>query len=389
MDEGARHALETLLSAADRSAAGVRVRVPALTESHLVQYRQLRSLDAKESFEATMKDARVRGAIDLMWDDHARNGFIKRVNLLDIAKLASFLSRETAASVAAAARLQLEPHLERYPVLAQVLQSWGKLKKVRGLGPGDVALWLDALAVVDFARANTEAERVDLPLRVASARLFKDSKRIERLHAPIDVLLLEAIDATPREPAEVWHELGLFREEQPARLAGNVIVRRERLADYLDVPYTGLSPTTVLGLGSKPSAVLSIENQTTFHVEARAGYDKEVLLIYSAGMPSPAWRKMYATLLRDVAVGTPILHWGDVDEGGFRIAANIGREATAAGHTLQPWKMSPDDVPEDRRRPAKASTLTRMAAHARAAGWTDLAERITSAGFTVEQESLV
>ncbi len=258
MDELARRALNTLLAASDRAAAGVRTRAPALTESHLSEYRDLRSLQAKESFEATLKDARAQGAVTLHWDDYMPNGFIKRVDLLDIVKLADFLGQVTAASVVAGAELRLQPYLTRFPVLSDVLHAWQKLRKVRGLDASEATSWIDAVTVVDFARANTEAERVDLPLRVASARLFNDSKRIERLYAPIDVLLQSAIDAAPREAPEVWGELGLFREEQPARLAGRIVVRRERLTSFLDIPYSGFSPATILGLDSQPSAVLSI-----------------------------------------------------------------------------------------------------------------------------------
>ena len=388
MDELARRALNTLLAASDRAAAGVRTRAPALTESHLSEYRDLRSLQAKESFEATLKDARAQGAVTLHWDDYMPNGFIKRVDLLDIVKLADFLGQVTAASVVAGAELHLQPYLTRFPVLSDVLHAWQKLRKVRGLDASEATSWIDAVTVVDFARANTEAERVDLPLRVASARLFNDSKRIERLYVPIDVLLQSAIDAAPREAPEVWGELGLFREEQPARLAGRVVVRRERLTSFLDIPYSGFSPATILGLDSRPSAVLSIENQTNFHIEARAGYDKDVLIIYSAGMPSPSWRKMYTTMLKDVSVGTPVLHWGDVDEGGFRIAARIAREAAISGHTLRPWKMSPEDIPESLRRTAKASTLARMKRYAEEAGWAELGEKVAAAGVTVEQEAI-
>ena len=52
-------------------------------------------------------------------------------------------------------------------------------------------------------------------------------------------------------------ELGLYREPQPARLAGNIVVRRERGAFPLDCPYGALPPSTVLGLGSMPSQVLT------------------------------------------------------------------------------------------------------------------------------------
>ena len=127
---------------------------------------------------------------------------------------------------------------------------------------------------------------------------------------------------------------------------------------------------------------------TTFHSEARRLGKENVLLIYTAGMPSPAWREMYRRLLGDVAYGTPVVHWGDVDEGGFRIAAALAREAIAAGHTLQPWKMHPDDVPENARCKASDYVLGRIQRFADAAGWPELGKAVAEARFTVEQEGL-
>ena len=74
-----------------------------------------------------------------------------------------------------------------------------------------------------------------------------------------------------------------------------MVVRRERGAFPLDRPYCALPPATVLGLESAPSRVLTIENLTTFHVWARQNCDSNVLCIYTAGMPSPAWRAMYVS----------------------------------------------------------------------------------------------
>jgi hypothetical protein len=79
---------------------------------------------------------------------------------------------------------------------------------------------------------------------------------------------------------------------------------------------------------------------------------------------------------------------GDVDEGGFRIASRIAEIARASGHILKPYRMSPDDVPEEFRVQATVATLLRMERYAAAAGWVDLAREIGAAGFTGEQEAL-
>ena len=122
--------------------------------------------------------------------------------------------------------------------------------------------------------------------------------------------------------------------------------------------------------------------------EAKRSADQPKLLIYTAGMPSPAWRAMYRQILSGIAPGTPIYHWGDVDEGGFRIAATLAKVSTATGHAIRPYSMSPDDVPLDRRQPANRKTLNRMKHFADSAGWDALGTALLDAGFTVEQEAL-
>jgi hypothetical protein len=132
--------------------------------------------------------------------------------------------------------------------------------------------------------------------------------------------------------------------------------------------------------------VLTIENLTTFHVWARQNCDSDVLCIYTAGMPSPAWRDMYAKLLGGVPTGTPVHHWGDVDEGGFRIAAVLSRCAAEIGHALLPWKMHPADVPAPQRRPASARTVEQMVKYAGEAGWSQIARELADAKIVAEQE---
>jgi Uncharacterized protein conserved in bacteria C-term(DUF2220) len=256
------------------------------------------------------------------------------------------------------------------------------------IGPDRAVDWVDAAAVIVHMKPDVQAREEDLPTREVSARLFLDSKRIEQLTPPLDVLLSGDIEAEPRIPSDVWAEVGLRREDQPVRLADAVTVRRERVTALLDTPYGPFPATTILGIQGTPEVVLTIENQTTFHGEARRRTNDNVLLIYTAGMPSPAWRAMFARVLAGFPRGVPVQHWGDVDEGGFRIAANIAETTRCAGHELRPFRMSPEDIPEDRRRPDAGRQVERMRAFAASAGWTDLALLLAQSEFTAEQEVL-
>ncbi|WP_297913101.1 Wadjet anti-phage system protein JetD domain-containing protein [Thiomonas sp.] len=378
----AETALARLLKAANRRDAGVGQRA-ALTGSALAEYRALRSLQDKEAFDAVLERAQACGAVRLTRPRGDASGFIERVDLLDTERLADMLGQPTHASLVAQAADMLQPCVQVFPALEDVLARWAALKTVRGDGPQHAAAWFDACRTIAYCREQGER---DIPVRDASAQLFKDSKRIEALVPELDVLLAGDAAAPQRPDTQVLQEIGLFREPQPVRMAARLVVRRERVSALLDSPYGAFPPDTVLSLDGSPSRVLTIENQTTFHVQARRVCDSDVLCIYTAGMPSPAWGAMYQRLLASTPPGVPVSHWGDVDEGGFRIAAFVSRLAAAAGHRLEPWNMRPSDVPQSQRRPAASRTLKRMAKFARDAGWAELAGEIEQAGIVAEQE---
>lgn len=390
MDKFARSLLEKLLADAEKSAVGRRSRPAALTKSNLAEYQACKSLQSKEAFEAIMMAARAVNAISFeVANRGVDEGFIQRVEVLDSRALAGFLSKVPAEDHLARARELLTPLVERFPVLNAVLQQWGQLKTVRTFTAADAQDWADAVRVIDFAQENLAPDRVSMPINEASGKLFKDTKRIKKLAAPIDVLLAGSIDAESREPSEVWAEIKLFREEHPVRMAGNIIVERDQVTARLDVPYSALPADSIRRLIGTPSLVLTIENQTTFHSEARRRCNDNVLLIFTSGMPNPPWRAMYSRVLKELPPEIPVFHWGDIDEGGFRIASVLAKDAMKYGHIIKPWPaMRPDNVPKELRSDASKKTIGRMVQFAESAGWGGLAVLIAEAGFTVEQESL-
>jgi hypothetical protein len=389
MESLARSLLGKLLDDTYKEEAGRRARAAALTASNLSAYHECKSLQGREAFEAVMESARMAHAIDLEKANRGPlEGFIVRVVVRDSMVLASFLGREPLNATLTRAREALDPFVGRFPVLEAVLEQWKAMRKVRSHDATSAQEWLDAIKVIDFSEENLRKGIISMPLNVASGKLFKDTKRIRRLEIPLDVLLTGSIEVSGREGYEIWNDIGLFREEHPVRMAGNVLVEREGVTARLDIPYSGLPAESVKRLASVPSAVITIENQTTFHEEARARHEENVLLIYTAGMPNPPWREMYVRILKGLPESVPVSHWGDIDEGGFRIASVLAKEASKSGRTILPLKMHPQNVPEEHRRPASQKTIERMAHFARQAGWGEIAKEIEEAGFTVEQECL-
>ena len=385
-EELAHQALRRLLRAADKYAAGTTTRRAALSGKALADYHQLPRLQDKETYDAVMAHAQAEGAITLQRPRHEPQSFISRIELADADKLAAILGQETRAAQIRHATETLAACLADYPVLHDVLAAWAKLKNVRQTTPEHAARWQQACQTVSWCRAQEQRGITEMALRDASAQLFQDSKRIEKLLPCLDVLLTGNLTGEARADTEILQELGLYREPQPVRLAGNVLLRRERGNFPPDAPYSALPPSAICGLAAQPAQILTIENLTTFHGWARQHGDSNTLCLYSAGMPSPAWRALYGRLLAGLPPDVPVYHWGDIDEGGFRIAALLSRCAAACGHTLRPWKMRPAEIPATQHRPASAHTLAQMVKYARDAGWDELAREVETAGIVAEQE---
>lgn len=393
MEDLAKELLGKLLRSAEKSRAGVRSRAPALTKQHLAPYLATRSLTQKEAFDAVMLSVRAEGCISVTWDSgentpRSPEEMIQRVDLVDAERLAQVLGRPMHAEILKQAELELATYVESFPVLQEVFRRWKELRQARGYGPDEASSWKEAIRVIEWAQSNQTSDGGILPIREASARIFKDSKRIEKLAPLIDVLLSGDLSASARTPDEILKEIGLFREEQPMRLAGSVLLERSRVSAILDEPYVALPAGTIIGVVGVLGCVITIENLTTFHSEARRRCKENVLLIYTGGMPSPLWRQVYLRVLASLAPTIDLYHWGDVDEGGFRIAALIAHDAASVGRQVQPWRMHPDEVPLSSRRPATESVSRRMSLYAAKAGWNAIAEAVLVSQFTVEQEAL-
>lgn len=234
---------------------------------------------------------------------------------------------------------------QSFPVITEVLHAWRAGRKVRGHGPEAGADLADATRAVETLLADARSERI---LRKASIALFGDSKRLEALTAWLDLLVAGELAPSGLEDEQVWSALGLRREPQPLLLAGQGAVQLDDGSRHvLPRRWLGFPMDAVRGISTEVHALLSIENLASFHEAAALRDDAPVLLLYTGGMPSPTWRAAYARLLAGLPTDAALYHWGDIDRGGFRIAAKLAETAAAASRCLQPWLMSPDALPAE------------------------------------------
>lgn len=382
----ATRVLERLLARGENARARGDTRQLRLTARSCPEYGALDSLFAVERFQGQLADAEKAGAIGIE-RERGSNAF-SAVRLLDLDRLASHLGRRLRGDRVAEARSLLLPWLVTQPVLEAVLERWTQGKPVRGHGPEAAAALRDAMRTVDSRRAEDYAERI---LRRESVRLFGDSKRLERLTPWLDLATTGELAPSGLHDEDVWGSLGLRREPQPMLIAGRGEVELADARLPLCRPYLGLPVDAVRGIASDARYLLTIENLASFHDTARvlAATDGPGLLVYTAGMPSPAWRALYRRILAGLPTVAQVYHWGDIDEGGFRIAATLAADVRQQQRTLQPWLMSPASVPEPMRSEAVPSAaLARMSYWASAAGWETIATELQKNPLRMEQEAL-
>lgn len=388
----ARQVLDRLLRRAESArlrGADEQVSLSMASASSAREYIALRSLDELERFHAEIALAERAGAIVAKREGRSGDGSkLLRLSVADLPALARHLGVPLLDEQVAEAMQKLDAWTLRFPIVVDVIEAWRHGRKVRGCS-AEAAADLAFAAKAVAARADDAGhERI---LRRESVRLFGDSKQLEKLTPWLELLFTGELAPTGLLKEEVWSAIGLRREPQPMLLAGSGTVELADATLPLLRPYLGLPVESVRAVTTSARSVLTIENLASFHDAAQSPDAASVLLLYTGGMPSPAWRAAYARILSRLSPALTIHHWGDIDEGGFRIAAVLAATAQSVGRRLLPWMMSPAELPPDVVKQAKTptpSSLSAMLRWAERSGWSELAVQLQQQPMQLEQESL-
>ncbi len=352
-----------------------------LMPTNSIYWRQ--SFDERMRGHEQIQSAVRRGAVVAGWGDQGgEDRPLEWVRVRDVDLLADLLGLSTNVDQLQAAKEGLTSWLERYPRLSDVLEAWAALRRVRALGADSWHSWRDALHVLDALAARSGEDQV---IRVLSGRLFSDTKRIEQLLPQLDVLSGEGLASRPRGKWEVLKTLGLVKQPLPLMVAGAGTILMQQGPDCtIARPYVGVAPRNVRGLAASPAWVLTIENLTTFHLVAEAITGRtDGLVVFTGGMPSPAWVAGFRRLTDTLSQSATFYHWGDIDVGGFRIAARLREVAVPEDASMQPWLMDATTLVGGR--DVSDSIRDAMRSAAVSAGWSMLQEM---PAVTLEQELL-
>ena len=348
MSAVATQAFRKLLDRAEKAwtrDSEARITLP-ITASSFPAYLDLETLQKKEEFHSACRGAERQRAIEVEWDPLAgKEGQIARLILLDRDKLAAILHATPLWESYRAAESALAGNLNT-PSVQALLAAWREGKRPRAIGPEQVGDVLDALRVIS---ALDQSGGDDIPVRQLSAQLFIDSKRIEKLLPVLDYLTQEDETCTlARQPEDILASLGLIKFPQPVLMAGRAITHFTNGSTLgIPAPYIGLAPQSLARVEASRDAryILTVENYTTFNeiAKGKAG-PVEGVVIYTAGMPSPSFLRVYAMAIDGAIPDVPVYHWGDIDLGGYRIADVLARHAGERGRRLLLWNMNPGNI---------------------------------------------
>lgn len=412
MDLTAKKALEKLLRSAESAtgkqnasedppgtARAIQIR---FSQASFPDYLNIATHAEKTSCNASLRLAEREGAISIDWDSRA--GSFERIHLIrlvdgnSLAKVLGVTPRWDAISAAAAA---FAPHLQNHPVMSNILDAWRGGASIRSTRPDKKAVqdWLDAIKVVDACRDPGRDKRTDTPIRRLSTTLFSDSKRIAAIAPLIDVLTQGKTAGLPRDEEEFFQEMGLVKYPPTLLMAmgqserSRTVVELEDAAVCVSAPYLGFHPPAIVALNfpQEPMVLLTVENLTTFHelaelLRTSSEDTGPVLLMYTGGMPSPSWRRVYRIALTSLAKGSTVFHWGDIDAGGFRIANKLAEDCNQCERTLRLHLM--DVSPKASRKNLSDAEVTSITAICSRRDWNIEAKTVELHRSAIEQESL-
>ena len=276
----------------------------------------------------------------------------------------------------------------RARAIRQILANLRAGKSPMPFSLTDSELDSDLLTVLEAIPAL----QAETPFRVFSVRIFNDSKRLEVIKGQLVSLARIGNPEWKRLPAEeVLRELNLVPNPNYLHLSGNWQLGLES-GEILSVggffPALGFPAAQTVNLRSVAAhakAILSIENLTTFHEFIRA-QDGSYAVICTYGNPAPAVRR----LLRLVPDETPILHWSDLDYGGFNILSQLRR---LVSERIQPYLMDIATLDGNYERsrpltPADKSNLKKLLFRPELRDMRPVIEHLLKRGVKLEQEGV-
>lgn len=272
-------------------------------------------------------------------------------------------------------------------IKSEIKESWSNSKTYLGCKVSDTAKLID---IINGVRAifEIEAENQEIDYRHFSVKIFKNSKRLDEIKNGIAKLLNRMKEDAYSDMVveDILKVFGLFPIKHPVFLSGPIEFWAEEFSIRADFPPAiGVWSDridSVSGIGSEPTWVTTIENQATFLKYIQMERSPAEVVLYTAGVPSPAFKRVYREIVKTFS-DAKLRHWGDIDLGGFTILSMIEKNAEKP---VEAYRMTPEHYSIDNGEMTK-SELDRMSKIDLSDKNKNILFQCTTIGVKFEQES--
>ncbi|MBN1525100.1 MAG: DUF2399 domain-containing protein [Spirochaetales bacterium] len=294
---------------------------------------------AKEAFLASVESLAAGGVVKPAWKRYRKGDVLDALFLLDSEKLYGLLGRPHPDSI----RIGMLTFLD--DMAGTTADEWMAVlqdhcrRLLENREPFPVAKAEELADVFRLAACTREAASGH-SIRALSVRLFRDSKRIEKILPAADQL---SVTATGEKLSA---RLGLERSYPESTIAGDGAVcfsdgRRWDLGGRIaTLPLSTISTVARIEWPHPSPRILSIENKETFHLACGILRDRFDGFLYTSGQVNAADRALLALF---TTAGASVFHFGDLDPGGLLIYSKI-HEVT--GGSVRPYLMDMDTYRE-------------------------------------------
>lgn len=226
-----------------------------------------------------------------------------------------------------------------------LFEKWSLTGHYEGFSIDEPDTLIDAIKSADeMISLQSAGHGIEIDERHFSSKVFLDSKRLKSIRGKVAKILKLTQPDIPSElsPEEVLQLFGVVPIKHPIFVSGPIRVEASNgktvIADF--PPCIGIWPDSVkqLHLESPITVITTIENLATFIRYVEQEKEGNELVLYTAGIPSPALLRFYQFLIQ-MAPSVALRHWGDIDVGGFVILNILERHSQKI---VQAYRMSPD-----------------------------------------------
>jgi hypothetical protein len=256
------------------------------------------------------------------------NPLLKRIEINDLRLLLAYLNEPV---IFESVNYAIETFLDSTKTFHDSCQGdimlveplWRCGKSAFGCRSIDYETLIDSFKCYSWLKSN-DTSKTYSDIRTISAELYGNSKRLEQLvNVVARILKDQSPDALKDEkPIMILAYWGINKFPPNFRLKGSIQIETKKGLFQTDHcwPYISYPPDGIdkLSIHQTPPYVLFIENKTTFNRYCRE-VDDPGLIFYTNGFPSRHWQALYKQIILNIPSQTPIYHWGDTDEGGFKI----------------------------------------------------------------------